>query len=267
MRAFVHILFAGTLTGFLSIPLSGCASDGGGASEYREDFQEVFGGSGGSAAVRDAEWAILLRAFSGSGAMERAESAAEGFRANAGLDSARAVARSNGAVVIFGAYDSPDDRNAQRDLERLKSMEVQGAQPFAAAFLAPQGGPDPGTMPELNLAEAKQRHGQGAKYTLQIAVYESDKAGEAKRAAEQAAAQLRRDGEMAFYYHGPTKSMVTLGLFGDRDYDPSTDRRSERLRSLERKYPHNLLNGRTIIERRIGGERVQPSTLVMVPGG
>jgi len=264
MRAFVHILFASVLP----LVLWGCASDGGGASEYRDDFQEVFGESGGGSGERvDAEWAILLRAFSGSGAMDRAAAAAEGFRASAGLESARAVARANGAVVIYGGYDSPEDRDAQRDLERLKTMEVQGSRPFVSAFLAPQGGPDPGRMPELNLAEARERHGQGAKYTLQIAVYESDRASEAKRAAEEAAAQLRRDGEMAFYYHGPTKSMVTVGLFGDRDYDPGTDRRSERLRALERKFPHNLLNGRTIIERRIGGERVQPSALVMVPGG
>jgi len=263
MRRFVHILFVTLAAGVLS----GCASDDGGASAYRDDFSEVFGSSDRSGGTQaEAPWAIVLRAFSGNGAMDRAAAAAAGMRDGAGLASARAVPRASGAVVVFGGYPSPDDRTAQNDLRRLKAMELGGGRPFSAAFLAPQRGVDPGRNPELNLDEARARHGEGAKYTLQIAVYESEKPAEAKRAAEQAAAQLRRDGELAFYYHGPTKSMVTVGLFGDRDYDPATDRRSERLRALEREYPHNLLNGRTIIERRIGGNRTQPSSLVMVPG-
>ncbi len=81
-----------------------------------------------------------------------------------------------------------------------------------------------------------------------------------------AVAAAPQDGELAFYYHGPTKSMVTVGLFGDRDYDPATDRRSDRLLQTQRRFPNNMLNGRTIIERRIGGNRTQPSSLVMVPG-
>jgi hypothetical protein len=248
---------------FLSI--GGCSSPDGGAGAYREEFGQVFGG-GRDAASEDGGWAIVLRAFSGGGALERAQAAAEGFRATGVLDSARAVTRANGAVVVYGGFEAPDDRDAQRELARVKALEIGGSRPFASAFLAPQGGIDPGTIPELNLAEAKERHGRGAKYTLQIAVYESDRRGEAKRAAEEAASQLRRDGELAFYYHGPTKSMVTVGLFGDRDYDPVTGRRSLELQGLQRRYPHNLLNGRTIIERRVGGERTQPSALVSVPG-
>lgn len=261
MRRFVSILFV------VAVGASaGCSSPDQGAGVYRDDFREVFGEGGGDGSYRDAQWAILLRAFSGGGALERAEAAAAGFRANAGLESARVVPRSNGAVVVYGGFASPDDRAAQRELARVKGLTFNGVTPFATAFLAPQGGTDPGSVPELNLAEARERHGRGAKYTLQIAVYESDRGAEAKRAAEEAALQLRRDGELAFYYHGPTKSMVTLGLFGDRDYDPATDRRSAALQELQRRYPHNLLNGRTIIERRVGGERTQPSALVLVPG-
>ncbi len=264
MRVFVHILFVGVV-GFV---VAGCASEPEGAGAYREEFGEVFGSGGvAGAEENEAAWAIVVQAVSGRRAMERAELAASGLRDALGLESARVRERGNGAVVVYGGYDSPDDPAAQRDLERIKDLEVDGFKPFTGAFLSPQGGPDEGGIPELNLATARERHGAGAEYTLQIAVYESDDRGEAKRAAEQAAAQLRQEGREGFYFHGPTRSMVTVGLFGDRDYDPGTDRRSSRLLELQRQYPHNLLNGRTIIERRIGGERTQPSALVRVPGG
>ncbi len=135
MRRFVHILFV-TLA---ATALLGCASDDGGAAAYREDFSEVFGSSDRPGATQgDAPWAIVLRAFSGGGAMDRAAAAAEGFRDGAGLGSARAVARSSGAVVVFGGYPSPDDRTAQRDLQRVKAMEIEGARPFSGAFLSPR---------------------------------------------------------------------------------------------------------------------------------
>src|SRR5690606_17423075 len=85
---------------------------------------------------------------------------------------------------------------------------------FATAFLAPPAGdPDPGAIPQYHLSRARIEFGAQSRYTLQIAVYESNNPAEARRAAEQAAAQLRADGEPAFYYHGPSRSMVTLGAF------------------------------------------------------
>jgi hypothetical protein len=254
---------------FSSLLISGCSSpQEEGAGAYREDFSEVFGGPrGGSEAAGEAAWAIVLGVQSGRGAMERAEAAAAAMRERFGLASARAAPRPNGAVVLFGGYDAPDDREAQRDLDRVQGLEVEGGRPFRTAFLAPQGGPAEGSYPQFNLNNAKSEYGEGAKYTLQIAVYETPGRRDAMEAAEQATLELRREGELAFYYHGPTKSMVTVGLFGDRDYDPQTGRRSGELRELQERYPHNLLNGRTIIERRVEGERTQPSTLVAVPGG
>ena len=253
----------------LSVMAAGCASTGteSGAGAYREDFAEVFGGqdAAGPEGGARSPWAIVVGVYTGMGAFDRAQSAAGRLRESFGLTGARAEPRSNGAVVLVGGYDSPADDRAQRDLARLHEMEIDGATPFRTAFLAPQGGPVEGSFPKLNLANARENHGDGAKYTLQVAVYESEDGREARRAAEEATQAFRRDGELAFYYHGPTKSMVTIGLFGDRDYDPQTGRRSKELRDLQQRFPYNLLNGRTIIERRIGGKRTQPSTLVQVP--
>jgi len=271
MREKVLTLFgclAAALGGLLAA--SGCGSDGGstsGAAAYRGEFAEVFDGRAAPEAGKP--WAILLGVYSGPGAMSRAELAAARARGGeAGLSSARAFPREKGgAVLLFGGYDDPGDRAAQRDLERVKGLVVDGARPYRGAFLTPQGGPPEGSNPELDLNQARERHGQGAEYTLQVAVYQSETRGDAVRAAEEAAAELRRGGDLAFYYHGPTRSMVTVGLFGERDFNPETGRRSSELQRLQERFPHNLLNGRTIIERRVEGERTQPSTLVRVPGG
>jgi hypothetical protein len=97
---------------------------------------------------------------------------------------------------------------------------------------------------------------------------------EFRRHAEQAVVQLRREGEQAFYYHGPTNSSVTIGLFGDDDFDVQTRMESPRLRSLRQRHPHNLLNGMgikrrvTVTDQRgraVKTERLDPSMLVVVP--
>lgn len=249
--------------------LGGCSggAEKSGASVYRDDFAEVFGSGAPAERASREPWAIVLGVFSGEGAQDRAEASAGQLRETLGLASARAEPRSRGAVVVFGGYAKPEDRAAQQDLKRLQALEIEGVRPFRTAFLAPQGGPAAGSHPLLNLNNAKANHGEGAKYTLQIAVYESDDRSAMMEAAERATVDLRQEGELAFYYHGPTKSMVTVGLFGDRDYDPRTDQRSSELQRLQQRYPYNLLNGRTIIEKRRGGERTQPSSLVQVPGG
>ncbi|HBS29300.1 MAG TPA: hypothetical protein DEB06_07580 [Phycisphaerales bacterium] len=118
----------------------------------------------------------------------------------------------------------------------------------------------------MNLATARQAFGPAAGYSLQVAVYESAKREDAKRAAEAAAAQLRRDGELAFYFHGAARSSVTVGIFGDRDFDASLQPRNPAMIALQQRYPLNLLNGQfPIVERSDGVERQQPSTLVRLP--
>lgn len=176
--------------------------------------------------------------------------------------------RKNGVAIVLGRYDSPQSPRAQADLERVRNTVVSGRRPYAGAFLMPPPQEnDPGRIPELNLANASRLFGKDALYTLQIGVYESPDKNTAKRAAEQAALALRSEGELAFYYHGPNRSMVTVGVFGDRDIDDQRAYVSPALRILRERYPLNLLNGQyPIIEKRPGQPDVkQPSTLVNIP--
>jgi len=84
--------------------------------------------------------------------------------------------------------------------------------------------------------------------------------------------ELRAEGDQAFYYHAPYRSMVTVGVFGESDFDATTTPpiESRRLRQTREKFPHNLLNGKGIRETitNSAGQRVtrlQPSSLVAIP--
>lgn len=212
-------------------------------------------------------WYIVLESYSGAGHAESAARRVAQVREAVGKDvSVRTSAK--GSAIVMGPYPGYESPAAVTDLQRVRELVVQGSRPYALAFLAP--GPqaeDIGKLPELSLANARKTFGKQAKFTLQVGVYESKNPDERKRAAEQAAVALRAEGDLAFYYHGPTRSMVTVGLFGDRDFDQFLRPKSAELLTLQQKYPLNLLNGQfPIIEKQPGvPDRQQPSWLVSIP--
>jgi hypothetical protein len=111
--------------------------------------------------------------------------------------------------------------------------------------------------------------GQGH-YTLQIGYFEDpNDPALARQTAEQWAGQLRSQGTAAYYFHGPNRSMVTVGVFpanaasvsetGVVTYSPA-------VRQLQQQFPHNLYNGNTIrVKLRDGRTIDQPSFLVRIP--
>ena len=200
----------------------------------------------------------------------------------AGLTQARLEKRDKATVILYGRYDGPDSSKARKDLARIRTLKIDGSQPFNAALLSP---PAPknlaGSIPEFDLRNAKKLFGKDkALYTLQVAVYGKGNRSAAsesdlktfRKAAEQATVLLRRDGELAFYYHGSEMSIVTVGIFGQDDYDPLNKPGVESPAMVQAKqlHPLNLLNGKGIREyfRQTDGssvDRLQPSQLVAVP--
>jgi hypothetical protein len=209
-------------------------------------------------------------------------------RESAKLASATLVRRRLGWVVAYGSYDSPDDPDAQRDLGMIKSKQVEGQKPFvAAALLPPEARGVAGTIAELDLRKARAVFGEQAKYTLQVGAYargdaqpaSADELSQFRALAEQAAQELRRQGETAFYYHGPRMSLVTVGVFSDEDM-AGVDRddaggqtprpESVALQEARRKFPHALLNGKGVTVRSRGASadavpRPAPTELVRIP--
>ncbi len=216
-------------------------------------------------ALSDAGWTIVLAAFSGPDARAQAVTAASTIRARVDLPSIRAQERGRGAAVVSGSYTSPSDAAAQRDLARARAVTVDGATPFPSAFLAPPAGkPDPGSTPQYHLSRAFAEFGNQARYTLQIAVYESKNPAEARKAAEQAAAQLRAEGEPGFYYHGPSRSMVTIGAFSASEAGLDTGLPGPVLAEYQRRHPYNLMNGRQLLTQSGGRSNPAPQTSFLV---
>lgn len=259
----------------LSLILAGCASssspnDGRDwAREGRQVFSEGDSGASGSAQDgSDAEregWGIALEFFSGAGHVDRARQRRDQIARMLGRQDVFVRLLPRGSVVVLGSYSGPKDPRAQRDLDWIQQLTVAGQHPYARSYLAPPPPPPPdmGNVPELNLLSAKRVAGNRALYTLQVAVFESAQREKAKRAAERFAVQLRQRGDMAFYYHGATKSMVTIGIFGAEAYDTQTHRVSLEVQALQRRYPYNLMNGTDKITE--GGGPPQPSMLVQIP--
>jgi hypothetical protein len=221
--------------------------------------------SGAPSQRSDDAWSILLGVFPGPTGPADAQAAAGEYARFAGLPGAYVVPRDSGAAVQYGHYATATGREAQRDLAKIRQLEVGGSRPFALAFLVPLTDVDLGAAPEVALSRVKPEFGNWALYTLQVAVYESDSREEAKRLAERAALQLRREGELAFYHHGRNKSMVTIGVFGTTDFDLNTGRMSQEITDLRERHPYNLYNGMGIRETDVRGQRLQPSALVAIP--
>ncbi|MBX3385666.1 MAG: hypothetical protein KF768_03765 [Phycisphaeraceae bacterium] len=231
----------------------------------------------GGAYVSDGKWSIAVMSLRGPERDEAAPIALARIRAEGRLPEAFAERRSSATIIAVGKFDSPDDPQAQRELRRIQEILVNGVPAYSFAFLCPpEAEPKFGAHPEYNLLRAKETFGSAAIQTLQVGVYARDDLknptekdlAEVRRLAESAAVKLRQEGELAFYYHGPRRSMVTIGVFDISDFDPQIPGyNSPRLVAAKRRHPHNLYNGQGIRERnpQDGTSRLQPSTLVAIP--
>ncbi len=261
---------------------------------FREEAGEVFADVGGvrpnprSGAPADASaptWGVLIAQFSADAAGQAsARAALPRVRSQGGLPGAFLEERGESIALIVGRHGTIEQ--ARRELAHVRNLELRSdgtpVKPYQGAILAPPWADESaGSMPEFDLRNAKAQYGKDALYTLQVGIYgridrtrpDPDELMEYRQAAEQAVAQLRADGEEAFYYHGPTSSIVSVGIFDEEDHDPSTGVRGEspRLRAARESHPHNLLNGKGIMETRRNAsgrpvESLQRSALVAIPG-
>lgn len=243
--------------------------------------------SGGAPAAPTGGWTIVLSSHAGDGHAAAAAADCERVRQMPGFEGARVEQRGRGSVVSMGAFGSPADEGAQRELARARGALVEGRRAFPGAFLAPPNVTDvpPGALERFDLRRAREEFGDRARYTLQIGVYESKKREESKKAAEDAASRLRREGEPAYFFHGAERSMVTVGAFTEREAEAflarapgqKTGAGSSELWEWFRRHPENLLNGNlTLVEKVSASEtkrgkraadagRTQASFLVEIP--
>lgn len=215
-------------------------------------------------------WTIELERFAGPDRLAKAEALADRLRHEAGLSDVRIEDRSGFAVVSVGRVYDPGTSAAQSLLASVHKARLDGITPYVAAGFVPtvRGGTQ--VFDPLNL---KQFPGM---FTLQIGYYDRQFGQDFRAAAETAARTLRKEGDEAYFYHGPHRSLITVGLFDrasafvrvENPLSPGTlvESYSPAVREIQKKYPYNLGNGLTLIEKvrgKVVGE--QESALVRVP--
>jgi hypothetical protein len=284
------------LCGVLAVVLlPGCAADEGPQTPQAGPTTDVFGRQlkdgkpVETAQAGSGAWSIVLGAFSrdreadlGQAYEAAAHTALFRAQALAGLDGVLLEKRGTGLVLLYGAFESPTSVDAQRELAYVRSIEVGGRFPYEGAFLSPPGATS-GSMPDYDLATVRARRNTKAPlYTLQVAVYGRPDNSQAtaedltqfRKSAEEAVGSLRSEGEQAYYYHGPNRSMVTVGVYSEQDAGFGGRFRGEgaALVLARQKFPNNLLNGEAVRERLPGRGgsnasdfRLQPSRLVEIP--
>jgi len=223
--------------------------------------------SASPAAVTDTGWAIALEYLSGPDLNRTAAQRRIALARDLGRDDIAIRKRQDGAVIVLGSYASAADKGAQSDLEWVRAFHRDKTFPFAKAYLLP---PQIETSPdsphsEWDLAGIRStRERANADLTLQVAVF--DGGGNITKARTEAVAftsRLRESGEDAYYFHGSSLSVVTIGLFSAREADANGNPSSAAARAAKKAHPLNLRNGTTPIPDIRGNP--QESALMRIP--
>jgi len=231
--------------------------------------------AGGEAAGDDAAglWTIALATFTSARHAQMAQEIRDDIINASGLRDVRVDTNANRSILHYGRYASPTGDRLNQDLDRIQAIEIAGRQPFSRAFATIIDPSEEGSLPQFNLTRLWEMFPRAERiYSLQIGFYDFDDAASeqrAREAAEELVARLRQEGQPAFYYHGPRMSVVTVGIFFEEAFDPVLGY-SRAVKELREEYPHNLANGRELIQtsRYASGEErtnVQESFLIEVP--
>ncbi len=213
------------------------------------------GGDGGGGPT----WAFALRRFQGSGHRRRATAAKRRIRRRTDLTNVWVRSGPDESLVYQGRYQGPGTEAAKRVRRRLDRLE-QSRAIRSNVLLAPVRPADE-EMGQYDLRRAASR----GRYTLQIGFYEGEGR---KQAAEKKARRLREEGTPAFYHHGPKRSVVTVGVFGEEAVTRTPDGKqySSRVKALRKRFPWNRANGEVTVAKLKSGKKVkQPSFLVRIP--
>ncbi len=207
--------------------------------------------------------AILLKSFDGPAQDKEASRFIDRLTLTAAMPDLW-KARFKGVTNVYrGRYADPATPQAQRDLRQSRMIQVDGKRPFDGVELVDLATGKPPTAVITSEIDLRRYPNQ---FSLQVGYYD-EQSSNPRAAAERAAATLRAEGEQAFFYHGPIRSLVTVGLFDETDMtsrDGATVY-SQRVKELQRRFPYNASNGRTLVEKRDGNKvRDQPSFLVRV---
>jgi hypothetical protein len=246
---------------------SSSGGSGGGSAGGGGDFLGMSNGEDESEASGQT-WAIFLGRFEGANHQQKAEQAAQRLAGAADFADVWVAEEDDRSVVYHGRYEGSDSEQARRDLRRWHALHQRGQIEAEGLMLVPVMEGTEGGNPKHDLRSMSGN--ENAAYTLQIGFYDDRYGENFRRAAEEAVAKLREDGHRAFYYHGPNRSMVTIGVFPEEAVTIGRDgvpQFNQQIQQLQEEFPHNFGNGRKLKVTRDGETYNQPSFPVRIPEG
>ncbi len=219
-------------------------------------------------------WTILCQEFNGGEHQQHCAAYADALSRTPDIDPAAVRCDPDNAAAVsrlyYGAYDcarvqkfrsqrmdpSPE---MQRDYQLILDLaDEQQQRVFPLARMVPLVAPQPQGPPDHALVGAP-----GA-CSLQIAVFYPEAGFDDPRgAAVDLARELRDEGHEAYYHHGPSQSMVTVGSF-----EPSAELSSPEVQAVIRSDPRFRYNYENyeVRKRIIQGESTGTgSFLVKIP--
>ena len=226
---------------------------GNNSGQANDPYQDPAGGQG---------WAIQVMQFSGNTRHDQARDLIQQLREESNLRDFWIEDIDNTATLYHGRFKLASDPGIGIALASVQQIQIDGVQPFIESQLVPLVGQGRAIADPFDL---RQFIGY---YSLQIGFYDAAYNGDFREAAEQAIRVLREDGHDAYYYHGPYRSILAIGVFS---YEQAfvragaTDTYAPQIRELQKQFPYNLGNGSTIIQKKDGvniGE--QKSSLIRV---
>ena len=231
-----------------------------GAETYR-DRPNAGGNASQPGDTSPGQVTILLAELEGSSRHRKAKDLVKQVRTLAERQDAWSIDNGKSTRVYVGHYGVSGHSVAMQDAERLRGIAKGDDRPFAAAEVMTLGEQDSGLRPH----DLRRHVGM---YSLQIGFYDENFGGDFRKACETAVEVLRKEGTPAYFYHGPFRSLLCVGVFTETDFDDSTGvrRYGPTITQWRDKYPYNLANGVTMIEKTKRGESLgaQPSFLVRV---
>ncbi len=231
--------------------------------------------AGGCVSQRGELWTIECLEVRGPEREETVETVAGVLRETSGIrpQDVSVIHETEGSRIMYGQYhrdlesatgnrDIP--RRLRDDLAMLKALhDDRGRRLFVAARMVPMPVPDTGP-PEWNLVNVT------GVYTLQIGVFfATADLRDFKSAAVEYVKALRAKGYEAYYYHTDSKSVVTVGVFGEDAVVRSGGHvdYSREVRELQKSeaFAYNITNGAIWKARVDNTEAPVRSLLVKIP--
>jgi hypothetical protein len=207
-------------------------------------------------------WAIQVTQISGNTRHDQARELVQQLRTKTSLTDFWIEDLNNTATVYHSRFQKASDPAIRKALAAVQNIELNGTRPFTDSKLVPLVGQGRTIADPYDL---RQFIGY---YSLQIGFYDQAFGQDFRQAAEQAVHILREEGYDAYYYHGPFRSIIAIGVFSYQQAFVTvgtTDTYAPHIRQLQKAFPYNLGNGATIIQKE-GGRNIgeQKSSLIRI---